>query len=156
MLERFRIEGFKKFDLLELPDLDRMNIIVGINDAGKTSLLEALLAFACGTYFLPLQDMINAHRVEPASIMGLIDGNPNMIAEGLACCFHNYRHKSRLEYQVLGRIDGGADICVRHSFRPGAAIADMLSLASSGRTAKTDRPLYQNYQGVTGGALMIS
>ncbi|MCF6364835.1 MAG: AAA family ATPase [Bacteroidales bacterium] len=39
----FKVENFKRFEEFELKDITQFNIIVGDNNVGKTSLLEALL-----------------------------------------------------------------------------------------------------------------
>jgi len=43
MINELRIENFRGFTSLELKDLKRVNLVVGENNAGKTSLLEAIL-----------------------------------------------------------------------------------------------------------------
>ncbi len=42
-LSWFKVENFKRFDSLEVKDIGQFNLIVGDNNVGKTSLLEALL-----------------------------------------------------------------------------------------------------------------
>ncbi len=42
-LTYFKVENFKRFDLLELTDIGQFNLLVGDNNVGKTSVLEALL-----------------------------------------------------------------------------------------------------------------
>lgn len=42
-LNYFKIENFKRFNSLELSDIGQFNLIVGDNNVGKTSVLEALL-----------------------------------------------------------------------------------------------------------------
>ena len=42
-LSYFKVENFKRFDNLEVKDIGQFNFIVGDNNVGKTSLLEALL-----------------------------------------------------------------------------------------------------------------
>lgn len=41
-LTYFKVENFKRFDTLELTDIGQFNLIVGDNNVGKTSLLEAI------------------------------------------------------------------------------------------------------------------
>jgi len=41
-LTYFKVENFKRFDSLELTDIGQFNLIVGDNNVGKTSVLEAL------------------------------------------------------------------------------------------------------------------
>jgi AAA15 family ATPase/GTPase len=43
-LKGFEVSGFKKFEKLLVEDIGQFNLIVGDNNSGKTSLLEALLA----------------------------------------------------------------------------------------------------------------
>jgi energy-coupling factor transporter ATP-binding protein EcfA2 len=43
MIDEIKIENFRGFTALTLPNLKRVNLIVGENNAGKTSLLEAIL-----------------------------------------------------------------------------------------------------------------
>lgn len=42
-LTYFKVENFKRFDSLEVNDIGQFNLIVGDNNVGKTTLLEALL-----------------------------------------------------------------------------------------------------------------
>ena len=42
MLDRLRIRNYRVFDDLDIPRLSRVNVVAGGNNAGKTSLLEAL------------------------------------------------------------------------------------------------------------------
>ena len=42
-LSYFKVENFKRFDSLEVKDIGQFNLIVGDNNVGKTTLLEALL-----------------------------------------------------------------------------------------------------------------
>ena len=43
MLKSISLTNFRGFASLELKDLQRVNLIVGQNNSGKTSLLEAIL-----------------------------------------------------------------------------------------------------------------
>ena len=46
MISSFRIEGFRGFQDFQVGDLGRVNLFVGANNSGKTSLLEALYLLA--------------------------------------------------------------------------------------------------------------
>lgn len=48
MIERLTISGYRGFERVELRDLGRLNLLVGRNGAGKTSLLEAVRLVATG------------------------------------------------------------------------------------------------------------
>ena len=45
-LDSLRIRGFRAFDDLRLPRLGRVNLFVGKNNVGKSSILEALWLYA--------------------------------------------------------------------------------------------------------------
>ena len=42
-LTYFKIENFKRFDSFEISNIGQFNLLVGDNNVGKTSVLEALL-----------------------------------------------------------------------------------------------------------------
>lgn len=42
MIEKLEIEGYRSFEKFEMHDLKRINLLVGMNNRGKTSVLEAL------------------------------------------------------------------------------------------------------------------
>ena len=50
-LTYFKVENFKRFDALEVNDIGQFNLIVGDNNVGKTSFLEALLVDENGNHF---------------------------------------------------------------------------------------------------------
>ena len=56
-LTYFKVENFKRFDSLELTDIGQFNLIVGDNNVGKTSVLEALQISFHGA-----ETMYNYHR----------------------------------------------------------------------------------------------
>lgn len=49
MYTSFEVHNFRCFDKLDLADLKRINLIAGVNNVGKTALLEALFLH-CGAY----------------------------------------------------------------------------------------------------------
>ena len=67
MINELRIENFRGFTSLDLKDLKRVNIVVGENNAGKTSLLEAILLL-CGPQWI--QQLPGLFRA--------LQGNPDM------------------------------------------------------------------------------
>lgn len=58
MITEFNVKGFKKFDDFSLKNLGQINIILGKNNAGKTSLLEAIFTLACGMNFDPFFNVV--------------------------------------------------------------------------------------------------
>lgn len=61
MYESFEINNFRCFRKLTISDLERINLIAGANNAGKTALLEALFLH-CGAYNPEMTMKINALR----------------------------------------------------------------------------------------------
>jgi hypothetical protein len=61
MYKSFEIHNFRGFPKLTLADLERVNLIAGKNNVGKTALLEALFLH-CGAYNPELTLMVNAFR----------------------------------------------------------------------------------------------
>ena len=53
MLESLKIEGFRKYKELHIDGFQRINFIMGNNNVGKTSILEAIYAWACGQNVVP-------------------------------------------------------------------------------------------------------
>ena len=53
MLESLRIEGFRKYKDFSLGGFNKINFILGDNNIGKTSILEAIFAWACGQNVTP-------------------------------------------------------------------------------------------------------
>lgn len=63
MLTSLKIKNFRALDDFDVPKLGRVNLIVGKNNAGKSSVLEALRIFA-GNANLPLLENIAAEHGE--------------------------------------------------------------------------------------------
>lgn len=61
MYPSFEIRNFRCFDHLHIADLARVNLIAGANNAGKTTLLEALFLHS-GAYNPELTLGLNAFR----------------------------------------------------------------------------------------------
>lgn len=53
MLEALKISGFRKYDDLKIDNFNKINFILGPNNVGKTSVLEAIFAWACGQNVIP-------------------------------------------------------------------------------------------------------
>lgn len=60
MLRTVRIENFRGFHSLELHDLGRLNLLVGTNNSGKTSVLEAIQLLCSRNNLEPLRDAMKS------------------------------------------------------------------------------------------------
>ncbi|MEC4803764.1 MAG: AAA family ATPase [Jaaginema sp. PMC 1080.18] len=58
MLKTVRIKNFRGFDYFELQNLGRINLLVGKNNSGKTSVLEAIQLLTSGTNIEPLTEIM--------------------------------------------------------------------------------------------------
>lgn len=54
MLKSLVIKGLRKYNNLRLDKLKNINFILGNNNIGKTTILEAIFTWACGRNFLPI------------------------------------------------------------------------------------------------------
>jgi len=61
MYQSFKVRNFRCFRDLNLTDLERVNLIAGVNNVGKTALLEAMFLH-CGAYNPELTLRVNAFR----------------------------------------------------------------------------------------------
>lgn len=59
MLETVKIEGFRCFRTFELKKLGRLNLLVGTNNSGKTSILEAIQILCSRTNLEPLAQVMS-------------------------------------------------------------------------------------------------
>ena len=58
MYTSINVEGFRLFDSLKIEGLSRVNLLFGPNNCGKTSLLEAIYAHACGLNFFLFETQV--------------------------------------------------------------------------------------------------
>ncbi|RZK12434.1 MAG: DUF2813 domain-containing protein [Hymenobacter sp.] len=54
LMDSFEVENFRSLKHLKLEKLARVNLLVGKNNSGKTSVLEALYAFSASETFAPV------------------------------------------------------------------------------------------------------
>jgi len=68
-LSYFKVENFKRFDTLEVNDIGQFNLIVGDNNVGKTSLLEALLFDESTNQFLSnIWSLLGYRKIQPPNV----------------------------------------------------------------------------------------
>ena len=103
MLKSLYIDNFKGFSSIHFPDFSRLNIFVGNNDAGKTSVMEALMAFSCGTNISSLQYFLIGHRMDIDGQVASLDRFRVMRVEGIMNCFHEFRQRGKLLCCIEGR-----------------------------------------------------
>jgi AAA15 family ATPase/GTPase len=76
MLQSLKIEGFRGFQNFEMANLGRINLLVGKNNSGKTSILEAILIYVSKLDIGKIQKIFNhrgeySHReIDAANLLG--------------------------------------------------------------------------------------
>ena len=84
-IELVHIEGFKKFNSIDVPLNPRMNILVGENEAGKSTLLEAIRVVLNQQYRNAdksvLSDLFNAENVAAFKANPSVQTLPEIVIE---------------------------------------------------------------------------
>lgn len=100
MIDEIKIENFRGFTSLALPSLKRVNLIVGENNAGKTSLLEAIMLLCDAKFanvlphqFRPIQGDTNTRyfrwllrdgtKNKAGNLQCVNDGRRNLVLFGM-------------------------------------------------------------------------
>ena len=110
MLESITIKGFRKYRNVQIGDFARINFIVGKNNIGKTTILEAIYSWACGQNIVPFFNIPLAR-----ARYSYIKNSYWMMEEILALV--NDRHSLPLVFSLSG-IDEGKKICLKHIIEP--------------------------------------
>ena len=118
MYNSIEIEGFRLFDSLKLEGFSRVNLLFGPNNCGKTSLLEAIYAHACGLNFTPFKILTLLAR-QP-QLTGVLDFGEKV--KGF------FRDTSSLPYNFsisAKVVDDPATYTVTSTFEPSPELADL-------------------------------
>ena len=123
MLSRLEVNFFKKFLNLKVENLSRINIIIGINNVGKTTVLEAIMGMASGQNLSSVLNFAVWRRFPQTQ-------NPNnsfLLAELIANVFHNRSsiNNRELLFSWGGTFDGKMKIFA-HTLKPGQIVASLL------------------------------
>lgn len=86
MYRSFRVDGFRGHQSAEFADFGVINILTGLNDAGKTSILEALFLHSSG----PLAGAFAVQSLRPGRRQDEIAVTPAGIDDPWAPLFHNF------------------------------------------------------------------
>ena len=54
MLKELNIKGYRRFQNITFRNFDRINVITGGNNTGKTTVLKAVFAWSCGLRLAPI------------------------------------------------------------------------------------------------------
>ncbi|WP_156427499.1 ATP/GTP-binding protein [Thiohalocapsa sp. ML1] len=105
MIESLEIRGFRAFKSFGIPDLTRLNLLVGRNNAGKTCVLDAVEILALGG---PLGALLNSPiRRDEYYIQQSTHQEPRLEIE-LSHLFHGHRIDAGSSLEILAERDGAA------------------------------------------------
>ena len=112
MLSSFEVRGFCAFDQLKLTNLGRVNLIVGKNNVGKSSLLEALWVYANqGAPNILWSLLVDRNESEPFSFLG---GSPRLTEDeienqlkAVRSLFYGRKEKPEAQSISLGPVENG-------------------------------------------------
>jgi AAA ATPase domain len=113
------IEGFRHFKRLELNNLGRINLFLGPNNCGKTSILEAIYTHTCGLSFGRIFDRVVLNRNNNA-VSGVLD-----IGEKL---FSLFQDTSSLPYSftIAAKMAGEPSVeTVKSIFYPSSELSEL-------------------------------
>lgn len=116
MLEEFKIKNFKCFKQFELDNLGRINIFLGPNNVGKSSILEAIFGYACGGNLIPLVDnvILRIGRNENENIYSLIEKALN-----------TFNNKNELEFSFEGKFQNKEIKKFSYKLKPGSRFEEI-------------------------------
>jgi len=106
------IEGFRQFKKLELTNLGKVNLILGPNNAGKTSILEAIYIHAChGDIRLIFDNLLLSRISQTRNISGFLE-----VGEQIISLFNQKKISDSNNYQftitreILSDLDKKKDV----------------------------------------------
>ena len=116
MLESITLRGFRKYKEITVEGFDRINLILGDNNVGKTTLLEGIYAWACGQNIVPFMSIPLARGRYVAF------QQPYWIMEEILATA-NDRYKLPIKMDFIG-IEDGKEVSFEHKIYPSDILAE--------------------------------
>lgn len=116
MLEALRIKGFRKYKDFSIEGFGSINFILGDNNIGKTSILEAVYAWACGQNVVPFINIPLA-RGRYSSIQ-----QPYWMMEELLATMND--RKTIPLQMVFDGVYNSKRVCFEHSIYPSELLSE--------------------------------
>jgi AAA15 family ATPase/GTPase len=101
MIKKLLIENFRKYDRISFDDFQQINIFLGVNNVGKTTILESIMAFACGQNFSSVFNLSIIDRIRNYS-QGL---SSYQLAELILNTFHDFNVQGNLTFSFKGTVN---------------------------------------------------
>ena len=116
MIKSFLLDDFRKFGQIQFSNLDRVNVFLGNNNAGKTTLLEAIYALTCGGNLEMLLTTAMRLKKNSPSLFEFMEMLLNM--------FHD-RDSVPLKFMIRALTDTGNYLQSNHYFQPNRIFAEL-------------------------------
>ena len=131
MLSSLEITGFRQYDYFKIEGLNKINFILGDNNVGKTSILEAVFAWSCGQNIVPFMNIPLAR--------GRYSGvkNPYWVMEEILACVKD-RKAIPLKMIFSGTESNGIINTFTHTIHAADILTDYTPVGSSSILAKWD------------------
>ncbi|MGL4977741.1 MAG: AAA family ATPase [Cetobacterium sp.] len=117
MLREFKVDNFKCFKEFKIENLGRINIFLGSNNVGKSTLLEAIFGYACGKNLTPLLEntILRMGRNRNQNIYNLIEKSLN-----------TFNNKQNLEFSFEGKHDNkNLNTKFNYKLKPGTRFGEI-------------------------------
>ncbi|BAY55371.1 hypothetical protein NIES2135_21940 [Leptolyngbya boryana NIES-2135] len=108
MLKSLKLENFRGFKSFELQQLGRINLLVGSNNSGKTSILEAIDLLQSRANLTSLKNQMLA-RGE----LSIGEDQEEEITLDAQQIFHNYSASEDVELLLKGELENGSQLILR-------------------------------------------
>lgn len=116
MLESINIQGFRKYNNLDIKECRNINFILGENNVGKTTILEAIYAWACGNCIPPFLN-IPLSRGRYGSVQ-----QPYWVMEEVLATVRN-RHELPMRFSLTG-VEEGVEYKFEHKIYPSELLTE--------------------------------
>jgi len=117
MIRTIEINGFKKFDHIQIENLAQVNLFVGMNNAGKTTLLEAVYGLACGNSIIAFFSKTVLGRVMGHMTQSI---TPYKMVEAIMNCFHKHKEDGKQNLSFSFHVETDDDrFHITHELAPG-------------------------------------
>lgn len=146
MIKSFEINGFRKFNNIKFDDLSRINIFLGDNNVGKTTILESIYAATCGQNLLQI---IQRSILRQSNINGTYD-----FIEKILDAFHNQKN-TPLEFSFTIKQDNGKNIILNHKLNPSELFSQLKPGLNGKILNNKSEGLYGNVQIVQNNVLNV-
>lgn len=146
MYSSITIEGFRCFPRFELNGLDRINLLVGANNSGKTALLEAIALLVS--------------KGSPREVVGaafrrgeVVHADDGTVRADLRRIFHGHAMSEQIRVVLAGQTGIGAECLMLH-VSPRAemkvkTLADLMEERANDARTAAPRYLMRTYEGPT-------